>query len=86
MNISPRRRLGYAAVLGLGCSAVYTLIFPIPYTSSIDYPALTALFAFGTAGGWKWLTSHTMSREAIDLTDTATSHEFTHSVATRVDV
>jgi hypothetical protein len=57
MHITRRRRIGYSAIMGLGLVAVYTLIFPLPYTTFTDVLAVEALFAIGYVTGWVWLAS-----------------------------
>ena len=83
MVITHRRRVAYTIAIGLDCAIVYSLIFPIPYTSPIHYPIVTALFAVGALVGWRWLGTKVAEHQVIDLTHRAViSHELIDSPTT----
>ena len=72
LTITPRRRLGYSIALGVDFVIAYTVVFPFPYTTAVDFLAATTLFTLGFIGAWGGLAEQQTDRMSI----TSASHEF----------
>ena len=76
MHITPLKRIWYSAIIGLGLVAIYTLIFPLPYSSVIDALAIEVLFALGYSACWLWLAAEPEPQTIqVILNDPGVGHE-----------